>query len=219
MISRVRGTVLTRISLRELRGTRIRAVKLTGFLSRFPHGVAHGIQALDDGLDLLLLFSDGNFDATGTTFMLSDWLVHTPIEIVAQNLGLDISALQNIPTVDPYIFRSSVPPPQEGLADEQAKVSPDGNIPNPYVFSLSTQEKVVAPGGWTKIQDSTTNFKESYAATAYVYVEPNGLRELHWHRDEGATISQPPLRVLLADIVNSRMALHHFRTWQGHRVC
>ena len=78
--------------------------------------------------------------------MLSDWLVHTPIEIVAQNLRLDISALQNIPTVDPYIFRSSVPPPREALADEQAKVSPHGNIPNPYVFSLSTQ-KVVAPGG------------------------------------------------------------------------
>ena len=154
---------------------------------RFPQSVAHGIQALDDGLELLLIFSDGNFDATGTTFMLSDWLVHTPREIVAQNLGLSISDLQNIPTVDPYIFRSTVPPPQEGEASEQAKVSPDGTVPNPYVFSLSKQEKDVAPGGWTKIQDST-NFNVAWAATAYVYVEPNGLRELHWHRDEGIVI-------------------------------
>jgi oxalate decarboxylase len=159
--------------------------RLTGFLSRFPQSVAHGIQALDDGLELLLVFSDGNFDATGTTFMLSDWLVHTPLEIVAQNLGLSTSDLQKIPTQDPYIFKSTVPPPQEGLADEQAKTSPEGDVPNPYVFSLSKQEKEISPGGWIKIQDSTRNFKESYAATAYVYVEPNGLRELHWHRDEG----------------------------------
>jgi len=158
---------------------------MTKFRSRVPQSVAHGIQALDDGLEILLLFSDGDFDATGTTFHLSDWLVHTPLEIVAQNLGLDMSALQNIPTTDPFIFRSSVPPPQEGEAAEQAKASPDGNVPNPYVFSLSKQDKEVAPGGWVKIQDSTRNFNATWAATAYVYVEPNGLRELHWHRDEG----------------------------------
>jgi len=183
-ISRARGTVPSRTSLREFRGARICAV-LIKFFCRFPQSVAHGLQALDDGLELLLLFSDGDFDATGTTFMLSDWLVHTPLEIVAQNLGLKISDLQEIPTQDPYIFRSTVPPPQEGHADQQAKHSPDGDVPSPYVFSMSKQEKEVSPGGWIKIQDSTRNFKESYAATAYVYVEPNGLRELHWHRDDG----------------------------------
>lgn len=158
---------------------------LINFPFRFPPSVSHGIQALDDGLELLLLFNDGNFDATGTTFMLSDWLVHTPLEIVAQNLGLSISDLRNMPQQDPYIFQSSVAPPQEGYAYKQAKESPDGNIPNPYVFSLSQQPKEVSPGGWIKIQDSTRNFTESWAATAYVYVEPNGLRELHWHPDEG----------------------------------
>ena len=173
-----------RISLCEFQATGTRGV-MTRFPSRFPPSVSHGIQALDDGLEFLVLFSDGNFDATGTTFMLSDWLVHTPLEIVAQNLGLNISDLQNIPTQDPYIFRSTVPPPQEGHADEQAKVSPAGDVPNPYVFSLSKQQKEVAPGGWIKIQDSASNFDASWAATAYVYVEPNGLRELHWHPDDG----------------------------------
>ena len=138
------------------------------------------------------MFSDGAFDATGTTFMLSDWLVHAPREIVAQNLGLSISDLQHIPTADPFIFKSTVPPPQEGHADEQAKVSPDGNVPNPYVFSLSKQEREVAPGGWAKIQDSTRNFPASWAATAYVYLEPNALRELHWHVDEGMVVSPSP---------------------------
>ena len=165
--------------------TQIRPV-ITIFPFRFPKGVAHGVQALGEGLEILLLFSDGDFDATGTTFMLSDWLVHTPLEIVAQNLGLDISALQNIPTEDPFIFRSSVPPPQD--VEAQAEVSPDGEVPNPYVFSLSKQEKDIAPGGWAKIQDSTRNFPATWAATAYVYLEPNALRELHWHHDDGMVI-------------------------------
>jgi hypothetical protein len=189
---------------------------ITNRPSSFPQSVAHGIQALDDGLEILLMFSDGDFDATGTTFMLSDWLVHAPREIVAQNLGLSIADLQRLPTTDPYIFRSSVPPPQEGHADEQAKVSPDGDVPNPLVFSLSEQDKELAPGGWAKIQDSTRGFPASWAATAYVYLEPGALRELHWHVDEGAVpspSSNPP------SLTPSRMALHHFWSRKGHRFC
>lgn len=185
MISKVHEMVLTPTYSCQFQPIGMFVTTVTEFCRRFPQNFPHGIQALDDGLELLLIFSDGDFDATGTTFMLSDWLVHTPVEIVAQNLGLSISDLQHIPTQDPYIFRSTVPPPQEGHADEQAKVSPDGNVPNPYVFSLSQQEKQVAPGGWVKIQDSTRNFKESWAATAYVHLEPNGLRELHWHHEDG----------------------------------
>lgn len=154
----------------------------------FPPGVPHGIQALDDGLELLLLFADGNFDSTGTTFMLSDWLAHTPLEIVAQNLGLNVSELTGIPQKDPYILKSTVPPPQEGHAADQGKTGPNGEIPSPYVFSISQQEKTVAPGGggWVKIQDSVSNFPVStQIASALVHVEPNGLRELHWHRNDG----------------------------------
>jgi oxalate decarboxylase len=178
---------LHRISLREsMRCWTCMGVSIK-FPFRFPQSVSHGIQALDDGLELLLLFSDGNFDATGTTFMLSDLLVHTQLEIFAQNLGLSASDLQNMPQKDPYTFENTVLPPQEGHADEQVNKSPDGEITNPYVLSLSQQPKEVLPGGWIKIQDSTRNFKESWAATAYVYVEPNGLRELHWHPDEGTS--------------------------------
>jgi hypothetical protein len=182
---------------------------------RFPANFPHGIQALDDGLDLLLIFSDGDFDATGTTFMLSDWLVHTPIEIVAQNLGLSISDLKKLPSPDPYIFKSTVPPPQEGHADEQAKESPNGNVPNPYVFSLSQQEKVEAPGGWVKIQDSTRNFEASWAATAYVYVEPNGLRELHWHSQDGMSIRRRLIKFGLFITCNSQNGFISFPATGG----
>ncbi|KAI0651084.1 Bicupin oxalate decarboxylase/oxidase [Trametes meyenii] len=150
----------------------------------FPPGVPHSIQALDQGLEILLIFTDGNFDASGTTFMLSDWLAHTPLEVVAQNLGVNTSVLANIPQKDPYILQSTVPPPPLGHAADQEVADPAGHVPSPYVFHLDQQEKTVAPGGggWVKIQDSVTNFPVSkLLASALVVVEPNGLRELHWH--------------------------------------
>lgn len=159
-------------------------------LRSFPPGVPHSIQALDEGLEILLIFTDGNFDATGTTFMLSDWLAHTPLEVVAKNLGVNTSILSNIPQKDPYIYEATEAPPPLGQADKEAVTSPQGTIPTNYVFQLSKQEKVSAPGGWLKIQDSVTNFPVStMLASALVFVEPNGLRELHWHNNDGTSCS------------------------------
>ncbi|KDQ55996.1 hypothetical protein JAAARDRAFT_208248 [Jaapia argillacea MUCL 33604] len=154
----------------------------------FPPGAPHSIQALDEGLEILLIFSDGNFDAAGTTFMLSDWLTHTPLEILAQNFDVNVSTFANIPTKDPYMLPSTKPPPGLGQASEQAIQSPDGQTPLPYVFSLDKQEPVKASGGWVKVQDSITNFPgcvlSTLIASALVYVEPNGLREMHWHASD-----------------------------------
>ncbi|KAI0087513.1 Bicupin oxalate decarboxylase/oxidase [Irpex rosettiformis] len=150
----------------------------------FPPGVPHSIQALDDGLEVLLIFTDGNFDASGTTFMLSDWLVHTPLGVVAKNFGMDPNLLTKMPAKDPYIYKATVDPPPLGQADEEAVKTPQGYTPQKYVFELSKQEKTMAPGGggWVKIQDSVTNFPVStQLASALVFIEPNGMRELHWH--------------------------------------
>lgn len=120
--------------------------------------------------------------------MLSDWLAHTPLSVVAKNLGVNTSILANIPQKDPYIYEATKAPPPLGHADEEAVKSPQGTIPTNYVFELSKQDKVMAPGGggWVKIQDSVTNFPVStMLASALVYVEPNGLRELHWHTTDG----------------------------------
>lgn len=138
----------------------------------------------------MLIFTDGDFDSLGTTFMLSDWLIHTPVSIVAQNLGLSVEQLKNVPAKFPYILESTVPPPGFGQGKEVA--NPNGNTKLPYVFRLSEQEKLMAPGGggWMKIQDAKTNFPISIdLASALVFVEPNGMREMHWHTGDGAWIS------------------------------
>lgn len=115
--------------------------------------------------------------------MLSDWLAHTPLEVLAQNFGVNVSEFLNVPAKDPYILPASVPPPQKGHAADQAIKSPQGDVPNPYVFEVGSQNGTTGPGGWAKIQDSVTNFPASIeVASALVYVKPGALRELHWHR-------------------------------------
>ena len=48
------------------------------------------IQGLGDQNEYLLVFDDGNFEATGstfTTFNVDDWIAHTPKGILAKNFG------------------------------------------------------------------------------------------------------------------------------------
>ena len=53
----------------------------------FPKGEAHVIQGLADQNEYLLVFDEGDFDAPGTTFMVDDWIAHTPKDILAKSLG------------------------------------------------------------------------------------------------------------------------------------
>ena len=63
-----------------------------GDLWYFPAGIPHSIQGLeDDGCEFLLVFDDGNFSEE-ETFLLSDWLAHTPKEVLAKNFGVPESA-------------------------------------------------------------------------------------------------------------------------------
>ncbi|MDT8873260.1 cupin domain-containing protein [Komagataeibacter rhaeticus] len=49
-----------------------------GDIWNFPAGVPHSIQGLeDDGCEFLLVFDDGSF-SENETFLISDWLAHTP---------------------------------------------------------------------------------------------------------------------------------------------
>ena len=68
-----------------------------GDLWLFPAGAPHSIQALDDdGCEFLLVFNQGDFSEE-STLLLSDWLKHTPPEILQQNFGLTAEAIANLP--------------------------------------------------------------------------------------------------------------------------
>jgi oxalate decarboxylase len=150
-----------------------------GDLWNFPAGIPHSIQGLKDGCEFLLVFDDGNF-SENETFLISDWFVHTPRDVLAKNFGVPESAFANIPIDvehERYIFSGEVPGPLASDAIE----SPVGPAPQTYVYRLLAQDPIELPGGSARIVDSSNFPAASTIAAAYVEVEPDAMRELHWH--------------------------------------
>lgn len=147
-----------------------------GDLWYFPAGIPHSIQGIgSDGCEFLLAFDDGHF-SEDSTFLLTDWLAHTPKEVLAKNFQVPESAFAKIPQKELYIFPTEVPPP---LA--QDRVIGTGPVPNPFTFKFLKQPPIKTKGGQVRIADSN-NFKASKTiAAALVEIEPGGMRELHWH--------------------------------------
>src|SRR5580692_8822430 len=80
-----------------------------GDLWIFPAGHPHSIQGLGpDGTEFLLVFNQGNFSEDGT-MLLSEWMAHTPTEVLRKNFGLDNDALSKLPTGALYIFPGQAP--------------------------------------------------------------------------------------------------------------
>ena len=150
-----------------------------GDLWNFRKGLPHSIQALADGCEFLLVFDNGMF-SENETFLLTDWFDHTPLEVLAKNLGVSESALSGIPK-DPdherYIFSGKVPPP---LAQDAVR-APAGPSPMSMTWRLLEQEPVEVPGGRVRIVDSSNFPAANTIAAALVELDQGAMRELHWH--------------------------------------
>src|ERR1700694_1228012 len=147
-----------------------------GDLWYFPAGIPHSIQGLaDDGCEFLLVFDDGNFSEE-ETFLLSDWLAHTPKTVLAKNFRVPESALDRVPKNDLWIFQAPVPGP---LAAD--RVAGAGPVPQTFSHRMLAQEPIRMNGGTVRITDSSIFKASKTIAAALVEVEPGGMRELHWH--------------------------------------
>lgn len=150
-----------------------------GDLWYFPPGIPHSIQGLeDDGCEFLLAFDDGNFNEN-TTFLVSDWLAHTPKEVLAKNFGVPISAFDHLPHHELYIFQSQLPPPLS--ANRTLGSGPAGPVPLWFSHRMLSQEPIRTSGGTIRITDSRVFPAAKNIAAALVEVEPGAMRELHWH--------------------------------------
>src|SRR5438270_1268473 len=98
-----------------------------GDLWLFPKGIPHSIQGLGpDGCRFLLVFDDGNFNEFGT-FLITDWLAHTPKEVLAKNFNVAKSTFNNVPMEELFIFQAGLP---GDLKAEQAQAaSGTGEVP------------------------------------------------------------------------------------------
>ncbi len=150
----------------------------------FPTGTPHSIQGLPpDGCEFLLVFDDGKF-SEGNTTLISDWIRHTPPEVLAKNWGVSQSALESIYKVPPdgrYIFQAAVPPPLE----EDIRAASGSRGPSTVAFDFAMHKMPPTRKtrfGEVRIIDSG-NFPATAIAAAHIIVKPGGLRELHWHQN------------------------------------
>lgn len=153
-----------------------------GDLWVFPGGIPHSIQGLGpDGAMFLLVFDDGNFNEF-ETFLLTDWMKHTPKEALAKNFDVPESTFDHIPQHELFIFERELPRP---LAEEKRQVEAvTGKVPNTFAFFTGKMEPTkVTKGGEVKIVDAKL-FPATNIAAAIVTLKPGGLRELHWHPNE-----------------------------------
>ncbi|WP_280954042.1 oxalate decarboxylase family bicupin [Mesorhizobium sanjuanii] len=148
-----------------------------GDLWYFPSGIPHSIQGLDpDGTEFLLVFDDGDFDEDNT-FLLSDFLKHTPPEVLAKNFGVPASSFAGVP--DPselYMFPAPVPGPLS--AD---KIAGAVEVPHAFSHRMMAQAPIKMKHGTARITDSSVFPASRTIAAALVEVEPGAMRELHWH--------------------------------------
>lgn len=150
-----------------------------GDLWNFPSGIPHSIQGLEEGCEFLLVFDDGHF-SENETFLLTDWIKHTPREVLAKNFGVPESAFANIPLnpdYERYMFAGKVPPP---LKTDAVK-DPAGTVPHSFSHRMLAQEPIKAPGGQVRITDSSNFPAATTIAAALVEIEPGAMREMHWH--------------------------------------
>ena len=151
-----------------------------GDLWYFPAGLPHSLQGLGpSGAEFVLVFDNGRASEYNT-LLLTDWMAHTPPEVLAENFNLPVSAFQNIPVDQRWIYQGSEPPP---LAQVQREIaSPLGEPELEFTFSTSKMAPTVqSRSGSVKIVDSRNFPVSTTIAAGVVTIKPGGLRELHWH--------------------------------------
>ena len=143
----------------------------------FPRGHGHSIQGLGPGdCVFILIFDNGYFSEFGT-FSISDWLGHTPPEVLAKNFGVPASTFAPFPKREVYIATGPVPRP---LPQDPAPASLD-QVPLTHRYRLLAQRPAIFAGG-TMRTASMNEFPISATMTsAILTIKPAGMRELHWH--------------------------------------
>src|SRR6267143_2036249 len=78
-------------------------------LSRRKIPIPYGLRRRTaDRCQFLLVFNDGDFDEF-ETFLITDWMTHTPKEVLAKNFKVPASTFDRVPTTAPYMFQTGLP--------------------------------------------------------------------------------------------------------------
>jgi oxalate decarboxylase len=152
-----------------------------GDLWYFPAGFPHSLQGFGpDGCEFVIAFDNGD-SSEFNTLLVTDWMAHTPPEILAKNFGQPVDAFKNIPLHNRWIYQSNASAPP--LPDVEAQMAAAaGKPPNPFVFRLGDMQPTrETKSGSVRIADSTNFLVAKTVAASMVTIKPGGLREMHWH--------------------------------------
>ena len=107
-----------------------------GDLWYFPAGYPHSLQGLGpDGCEFILCFDDGK-ETEYNTLLVTDWIAHTPPDVLALNFGVPAEVFSKIFLHNLWIFQAAIPGPL--AADQDAVKGPAGTPPNPFTHSLAS---------------------------------------------------------------------------------
>jgi oxalate decarboxylase len=143
----------------------------------FPRGHGHSIEGIGpDECVFLLVFDNGYFSEFGT-FSISDWIAHTPPEVLARNFGVPAATFADFPKSEVYMAKGPVPAPLPAFPPP-ASLSPP---PLTHRYPLLAQEPENYPGGSARLV-SVREFPISETMTGSILtIKPGGMREMHWH--------------------------------------
>jgi oxalate decarboxylase len=147
----------------------------------FPAGLPHSLQGLGpEGCEFVLAFDNGD-SSEFNTLLVTDWIAHTPPDVLAKNFGVPAEAFKNIPRHNRWIYQSDLQAPPLAAVEAQMAAAA-GTPPHPFVFRLGDMEpNRENKSGTVRIADSTNFFVSKTIAAALVTIKPGGLREMHWH--------------------------------------
>jgi len=150
-----------------------------GDLWIFPAGFPHSIQGLGpDGTEFLLIFNQGDFSEDGT-MLLSEWVAHTPPEVLAKNTGLDKSVFAKTPGAPLYIFPGNLP---NSLEQDKAEIGGDQVASKyQYTFRMRSMEPLKSSdAGEARVVDSRNFPVSRHIAAGLLIIKPGHMREMHW---------------------------------------
>jgi len=116
------------------------------------------------------VFDDGNFSEYETV-LLTDWMAHTPHDVLSKNFGVSEQALDKMPRREKFIFQAEVPGPLE--ADQKAAAGSLGMSTQDFAFRVAQQPiSKRTKGGEVRIIDSSKFKISTTIAAAIVTVHP-----------------------------------------------
>jgi oxalate decarboxylase len=119
--------------------------EVADFVWYVPRGHGHSIQGIgNEDCLFVLVFDNGYFSEFGT-FSISDWIGHTPPEVLEKTFGVPAQTFASFPNSEVYIAKGPVPPP----VDPAPGSLNSGALSNRY--RLLAQRPESYPGGTNRL--------------------------------------------------------------------